>query len=787
MNDDTSQVLYLIIDRGYTMVNQKTKFLEYKCMDTFFNMIKKIHCKLSFGLGTFNETTKIICNLTTNINMLFQKYQSIKNTHETVMYENNSIIKSNRAKYRKCYDAINVCAKELINKKYQFPDAMFRILVITDGTIDQSDAITLSKLANLLTINKIYLDFVIINGWISPIVNKMSNWSGGSVFQIASQKDIDNVFGNQAFYDPRIRKFKKPKLYKITYEMIEKNDIKNKTNIEKSIVSMYKNQNKTNNAQMKDDSKLIDAMKKIKEMEESILKITKDIKKQINEAPNATIILLVGNTGNGKSTFMHCMYGKRMDRLRIDNRWVLNIENMPLNERNPLGHNGKSKTRTVDFMYVPHLNIIFVDCPGYFDSAGPDQNLINSIAINQVFNGTKSLQMKILAFVSNDDFGQRLGAIIDALNMVYGLIPNIEILKKGLGVVITKSRKPDEKRNLKKIESISKSKSKTINSTWEITEFISHAHTNQRIWNFPSPEGEFKPGRFDNFPDSNKIKEFMAHNPILDPPHSIPLDTHSFEMIIDLIHIVGNCKLLVNNIFDKISQEYLLNKMNISALKCWRCQIKKITKMRFNSLGEFVCQIETILPFPENYADIFKSMNLLTIFQTFIGDVKNQKEKKKDIFNSLNRHQKDFFCEQDIITKALDSLTTLNGYIYDAEKEEKSIMDRREECERKDSEFLMAKLEFFERIQRANDMKISLDISIEAEERRLIQQKFDLEAYKKKVNHDYKLKYQRIIDHMQSEHSNWIKNAEDEINSLQRKLNATEYHKKYLQNCINSF
>lgn len=177
--------------------------------------------------------------------------------------------------------------------------------------------------------------------------------------------------------------------------------------------------------------------------------------KKINASPDATVIFLVGNTGNGKSTFMNCMDGKCMEKLKLGNRVVLNIENMPMNEKNPLGHDGNSKTRTIDFLYVPKLNIIFVDCPGYFDSAGPDRNLINSIAINQVFNGNRSLKMKVLAFISNADFNaNRAEAVIDALNMVYGLIPNEEILKKCLGIVITKCRKVDIKKNLLNIQSL---------------------------------------------------------------------------------------------------------------------------------------------------------------------------------------------------------------------------------------------------------------------------------------------------------------------------------------------
>lgn len=318
MNDDITQIVFLIIDRGYTMENQNTRFIESLCMNNFFNRLRKEHCESLYGLVTFNEGTKKICDPTSNFSLLFQKYESIKNKYEMQMFQSYGIKKLFQSKYRKCYDAIQFCANELIRKSSQFPNALLTIIVITDGTIDQSDAITVSKIANLLTINHIYLDFAIINGWVSPIVNKLAKWSGGSVFQIRNQNDCDNVFGNPAFYDPRLRRYKKPKMYKITSDIVMKNDLKTKLEIDKSVITSYQNINSKDN--IKNDQKFVNAMMKIKKMEEDIINISKDIKRQISEAPNATIILLIGNTGNGKSTFMHCMHGERMNRLRMDNR-----------------------------------------------------------------------------------------------------------------------------------------------------------------------------------------------------------------------------------------------------------------------------------------------------------------------------------------------------------------------------------------------------------------------------------------------------------------------------------
>lgn len=248
-------------------------------MEHLFIKAQNAHCKSLYNLVTFNETPSIICEPTSNINDLSRRYQTIKYSHETKMYENYGTRASSRAKYRKCYEAINFCANNLIQQSLKYPDAMIRIVIITDGTVDQSDEITVSKTANILTSNKIHLDFAIVNGWVSPILCMMSKWTGANVFKINNLNDCANIFGNPAFYDPRIRQYEQREALKITDEMVKESDIKSNIIVFNIVPSAYEDQINS----LKDESKLNDAMKKVYELRDNMLKIVNEINKQINE------------------------------------------------------------------------------------------------------------------------------------------------------------------------------------------------------------------------------------------------------------------------------------------------------------------------------------------------------------------------------------------------------------------------------------------------------------------------------------------------------------------------
>lgn len=88
-----------------------------------------------------------------------------------------------------------------------------------------------------------------------------------------------------------------------------------------------------------------------------------------------------------------------MEKVRCFNWEALNIVGNDLINQEEIGHDGNSKTKTIKMHYIHEIDTILVDCPGFYDSEGPDQSIVNSISINHVFNARHPNKMKVLIFL----------------------------------------------------------------------------------------------------------------------------------------------------------------------------------------------------------------------------------------------------------------------------------------------------------------------------------------------------------------------------------------------------
>lgn len=759
MNKDANQLLYLLLDKGSFMSSTNIRNIERNCMNSFISMTKNSHYNSLVGLITFDSYSKIICDLTSNYDELLRKYSN-------TLYSNIEI--SN------CYEGIEFSANQLIQKSKMYPDANLRIIVVTCGTINQSDALTISRIANLLTTNKIFLDVVLIDGWISPALCYLSNLTGACFFRIKNNIDQKNIFNDPAFYDPRIRKFNQREIFKITGTMIFENDRKNYMNVERYIPSVYCNQNKRVDIRIDNKHQFNQASEDIHELKNEIISKNDEIQNKITATPDANYVILIGITGNGKSTFMNSIFGTIMEADILYGQKILKIKGTNSNDSNQIGHFAKSQTRTVNIMNIPDLNIVLADCPGFFDTGGPDTAIINSVLVDKVFNGRQQMKMKFLVFISKDDLDTaRFEKVKKSFDMVLRLIPDKNILKEYCGVVITKGQIGSEEDEFSLFESIIHSKSKKIG---EICELIKAICDKKHVWSFPTPPDSFKFGTYNDFPDADKIRNFMKVNPVINPPHSIPFDYKSLDRVMSLKSAIGNCNFLVTELFGQLSLEFLFNKSNLSSLKCWKCQISKIGRNKFKSLSDFARQIESIIPYPDYYSKIFKSMHLLTIFQSLAfnvtnEDVNNKDSERKRISSSLNSLHKDFFCENDIKEGISKSLITLNNYIQEAEKEEIYWKNEREKFDRKEKEFVDYEISIWEKIEDSQKNTDSIDSTIKEETRKMEEKRKLLLNMKNEIKEKHQQRRESIILYINDQHNKWMNDAHDRLNSLLKNLN----------------
>ncbi|CAF3671837.1 unnamed protein product [Rotaria socialis] len=185
-----------------------------------------------------------------------------------------------------------------------------------------------------------------------------------------------------------------------------------------------------------------------------------EIQRLVREAENTAelirdkeIVLLIGETGTGKSTTIQFLTGSKMKKTRVEIASGKFLEHITIDgpPQNPQLHRisssalNKSETRYITPVTVPlkdilgaHENghITLCDAPGFSDTAGPEVDIANSLGVIEALKGTESVKLLVLSsYKSLGDRGQGIQKLAEILiNMVNGIGDKL----KAIAYVFTK-------------------------------------------------------------------------------------------------------------------------------------------------------------------------------------------------------------------------------------------------------------------------------------------------------------------------------------------------------------
>lgn len=279
----------------------------------------------------------------------------------------------------------------------------------------------------------------------------------------------------------------------------------------------------------------------------------------------------------------------------------------------------------------PSLNLktILVDCPGFEDLSGVEQEKLNIFSIKKIFEnyGNKENKFKIILVISCEEFKAERGAkMISSFSMLNKMFTINEKLKNNLGVIVTKTE-PDFSgfdylyelnHTLKKMD---EEKRKTLpNCLFDICEFL--VNNPKHIFTFPHPSYKQKGQQYDFEDHENVLKFLNADSYLINPEIKIALSNEA-NLQLNILRKEHTEKLInaINTLCEKVINQ-ISKETNSNDITKWYNIVIDLSKENIknsDNLKKFL--IERIPNGEQLYDDDIKKIAEYELFDDFIDSI----------------------------------------------------------------------------------------------------------------------------------------------------------------------
>jgi GTP-binding protein EngB required for normal cell division len=260
-------------------------------------------------------------------------------------------------------------------------------------------------------------------------------------------------------------------------------------------------------------------------------------------------VLVMGQTGAGKSMLVNALAGRELKVVEVKGTRVVEAVS-PLPELK-IGHTVQSETTMLGRHYDAANKLVFWDCPGFFDSRGAVQDVVNGFAIDQLLQG--KCRIKVLLVIEQSKIMEsRAGGCVIQLEKLAALFPEPEQLHAMTTLVVTKldneesddgrvvAKDPRHREHLTKLNECGHDVATGAPlADKSLGPFLSR-NAASRIFSGGRKVSDKMVGKPYVIPDVAAIIEALKRDPVQSPDHKIHLDHPAMLMAQRLVSASGD-------------------------------------------------------------------------------------------------------------------------------------------------------------------------------------------------------------------------------------------------------
>lgn len=241
--------------------------------------------------------------------------------------------------------------------------------------------------------------------------------------------------------------------------------------------------------------KKIFSSKKLDEIELAIKEVDKRLKIQ---QPGEKVTVILGMTASGKTTIYNYLRGVPLIAKFYDGEFVIDKKHMEKENdgiSSDIAHGYTSGTT------YPCLGGGFFDCPGFDDSRGAVQDIVNAYSIYKLFEKVRDFRLVLV--VRREHLyprNERGKAFCDVIKTIAEMFPNIDEIKNNINLIIAQGKEQENNENSVKscilnIKKARLSQKELTNPQERLFEFLGREENKQiTFFGMPTVEGDIPTG-----------------------------------------------------------------------------------------------------------------------------------------------------------------------------------------------------------------------------------------------------------------------------------------------------